>query len=95
MSPEGIMADKSNFDFLQEHDSLFFQLASAAEHAFAGDPNTTLIKLRQLSEALAQGLAARCGIEFDDKITQSDLLFKLNREIRLDDNAKYQNKKCF
>ncbi len=82
------MADKSNFDFLQEHDSVFFQLASAAEQSFVGDPNTTLIKLRQLGEALAQDLAARCGIGFDENTTQADLLFKLNRQIRLDPNIR-------
>lgn len=81
------MDDKSNFCFLQEHDPLFFQLATSAERAFASDPNITLIKLRQLGEALAQDLAARCGIEFDDKTSQADLLFKLNREIRLETNV--------
>jgi type I restriction enzyme R subunit len=81
------MASMSNFEFLKEHDALFFQLASSAERAFASDPNTTLIKLRQLGEALAQDLAARCGIEFDDKTSQADLLFKLNREIRFDPNV--------
>ena len=80
------MEEKSNFDFLKEHDALFLQLATAAERAFASDPNTTLIKLRQLGEALAQDLAARCGIEFNDKTTQADLLFKVSREIRLDAN---------
>jgi type I restriction enzyme R subunit len=78
------MTSKSNFYFLKEHDPLFFQLASASEQAFVSDPNTTLIKLRQLGEALAEDLAARCGIEFDEKTTQADLLYKLNREIRLD-----------
>lgn len=82
------MGHKSNFDFLQEHAPVFFQLASAAEQAFAGDPNTTLIKLRQLGEALAQDLAARCGIAFDANTTQADLLFKVNREIRLDANVR-------
>lgn len=81
------MASLSNFAFLEQHDPLFFQLASAAERAFSSDPNTTLIKLRQLGEALAQDLAVRCGIEFDDKTTQVDLLFKLNREIRFDTNV--------
>lgn len=81
------MASLSNFAFLEQHDPLFFQLASAAERAFSSDPNTTLIKLRQLGEALAQDLAVRCGIEFDDKTTQVDLLFKLNREIRFDANV--------
>jgi len=80
------MAKLSNFEFLKEHDPVFFQLAFAAEQSFSPDPNTTLIKLRQLGEAFAQDMAARCGIEFDEKTTQADLLFKLNREIRLDPN---------
>ena len=80
------MAKLSNFEFLKEHDPIFFQLAFAAEQSFSADPNTTLIKLRQLAEAFAQDMAARCGIEFDEKTTQADLLFKLNREIRLDPN---------
>ncbi|MCF6282575.1 MAG: hypothetical protein L3J28_10295 [Candidatus Polarisedimenticolaceae bacterium] len=42
------MAATSNFEFLQEHDPIFYQLGHAAERAFSGDPNTTLIKLRQL-----------------------------------------------
>jgi len=71
------MAASSNFAFLQEHDPVFLQLASTAEQVFASDPNTTLIKLRQLGEALAQDLASRAGIEFDATTTQSDLLYKL------------------
>jgi type I restriction enzyme R subunit len=59
------MDDKSNFDFLKEHAPVFFQLAVAAEQQFSTDPNTILIKLRQLGEALAQDIAARCGVEFD------------------------------
>jgi len=82
------MDEKSNFDFLKEHDPVFFQLAVAAEQQFSADPNTTLIKLRQLGEALAQDIAARCGVEFDEKTSQADLLFKLNREIRLDANIR-------
>lgn len=78
------MPDSSNFGFLLEHDPVFLQLATAAEQAFVSDPNTTLIKLRQLAEALAQDLAARAGVVFDEKTTQADLLWKLNREIQLD-----------
>jgi len=74
----------SNFAFLAEHDPVFLQLAGTAEQVFAADPNTTLIKLRQLGEALAQNIAARAGIEFDSETSQADLLFRLNREIRLD-----------
>ena len=78
------MPESANFQFLNEYDPIFLQLAAAAEHAFASDPNTTLIKLRQLGEALAQDLAARSGIQFDNATSQADLLWKLNREIRLD-----------
>jgi type I restriction enzyme R subunit len=78
----------SNFAFLQEHDPLFPQLALAAETAFSSDPNTTLIKLRQLGEALAQHMAAAVGIEFDDQTSQADLLYRLNREINLDSTVR-------
>lgn len=74
----------SNFSFLAEHDDIFVELSLAAERAFSSDPNTTLIKLRQLGEAIAQHIAARVGIEFDDQTSQADLLYKLNRELRLD-----------
>nr|WP_298140823.1 type I restriction-modification system endonuclease [uncultured Pseudomonas sp.] len=83
------MAASSNFAFLQEHDPVFLKLASTAEQVFASDPNTTLIKLRQLGEALAQDLASRAGIEFDASTTQSDLLYKLGREIQLDQNIRH------
>lgn len=78
------MAANSNFSFLQEHDPVFLQLASTAEQIFASDPNTTLIKLRQLGEAMAQDLASRAGIEFDATTKQTDLLYKLSRDIQLD-----------
>lgn len=79
------MTDKSNnFAFLKEHDPVFLQLASSAERSFASDPNTTLIKLRQLGEALAQDLAVRAGLDFDATTTQADLLYRLSREIQLD-----------
>lgn len=73
-----------NFAFLAEHDPLFVELAAGAERVFASDPNTTLIKLRQLGEALAQHMAALVGIEFDDRTTQADLLYQLNREFNFE-----------
>ncbi|WP_310125352.1 type I restriction-modification system endonuclease [Pseudomonas oryzihabitans] len=82
------MAESSNFAFFKEHDPVFFQLANAAERVFASDPNTTLIKLRQLGEALAQDLAVRAGIELDSITTQADLLYRLSREIQLDGNIR-------
>lgn len=78
------MTQPGNFSFLAEHSPLLAQLGRTAEQAFSGDPNTTLIKLRQLGEVLAQDLAARSGVEFDSETTQADLLYKLQREIQLD-----------
>lgn len=77
------MAQTGNFSFLSGHSPLFAQLGRTAEQVFSCDPNTTLIKLRQLAEALAQDLAARFGIEFNRETTQADLLFKLQREGQL------------
>ncbi|WP_434135308.1 type I restriction-modification system endonuclease [Pseudomonas luteola] len=78
------MTESSNFAFLNTHDPVFLQLASTAESVFARDPNTTLIKLRQLGEAFAQDLASRSGIELGDSCTQLDLLNRLNVELQLD-----------
>lgn len=75
---------QTNFSFLAEHDPIFQQLAISAERAFSSDPNTTLIKLRQLGEAFAQDIAARFGLEFDERTSQSDLLYRLGREARID-----------
>lgn len=74
----------SNFEFLKEHNPIFFELAHSAEQVFASDPNTTLIKLRQLGEAFAQDIAARCGITFDELTPQADLIHQIDRELRLD-----------
>ncbi len=65
------MPQQTNFGFLDEHDPIFAEIGAAAERAFAGDPNTTLIKLRQLGEALAQDLAARSGILVDETTSRS------------------------
>ncbi|ASF16101.1 type I restriction-modification system endonuclease [Shewanella sp. FDAARGOS_354] len=82
------MADEkdifSNFSFLREHDPVFFELAYGAERSFSADPNTTLVKLRQLAEALTQDIAARCHLKFDQQTTQADLLFLISRELQLE-----------
>lgn len=85
---QGSKQASPNFGFLGEHDSLFVELAESAERSFSADPNTTLIKLRQLGEALAQHLAALSGIEFDEQTSQADLLYRLNRELRLEPQVK-------
>lgn len=69
-----------NFDFLAEHDPIFLQLASSAERNFTTDPNTTLVKARQLGEALAQDIATRVGVAFDKDIKQVELINLLNKE---------------
>jgi type I restriction enzyme R subunit len=79
--------DSTNFGFLAEHDPVFVQLATAAERSFISDPNTTLIKLRQLGEAIAQDLAVRCNIRFDERTTQLELLQQIRHEIRLEPNV--------
>jgi type I restriction enzyme R subunit len=78
----------SNFSFLAEHDPVFLQLTGMAERAFVADPNTTLIKLRQLGEALAREVAARAGIRLNGEVTQADLLSALQRGIGLDANIR-------
>lgn len=78
----------SNFAFLKEHDPVFYQLAHSAEQLFPLDPHASLIKLRLFAEALAQHIATRCGIVFDDRTTQADLLFKIEREFNLDQSIR-------
>ncbi|WP_367104220.1 type I restriction-modification system endonuclease [uncultured Psychrobacter sp.] len=78
----------SNFYFMEEHDPIFLELACNAERVFKSDPNTTLIKIRQLGEALAKDLARRNNVIFDKDIKQYQLIGKLARELYLDYNIK-------
>ncbi len=48
-----------NFAFLQSHDARLATLGGLAERYFAGDPPTSLIKLRQFAELMAQLISAR------------------------------------
>lgn len=38
------MKTSSNFNFLQDHNPVFYQIGSAAESAFAGDPWYTAMR---------------------------------------------------
>lgn len=67
----------SNFSILNQHDEQLLRLGMLAEKYFADDPNTCLLKLRQLAEALAQLLAARTGFYISAEETQYDLLRRL------------------
>ncbi|GGF67358.1 type I restriction-modification system endonuclease [Alteromonas lipolytica] len=78
----------SNFEFLKAHGAWFYNLAASAERNFAPDPNTTLIKMRQLGEAIAQNIAARVGVEYGSDVKQVDLLRDIDYSLRLDDNVR-------
>ncbi|MEC4087193.1 type I restriction-modification system endonuclease [Pseudoalteromonas rubra] len=82
------MEQTSNFDFLKEHHDWLFKLAESAERNFSPDPNTSLIKMRQLGEAIAQAIAARIGVEAGRNVKQIDLLRELDYKLRLDDNVR-------
>jgi type I restriction enzyme, R subunit len=67
----------SNFSHLTAHDEQLVRLGMLAERYFPDDPNTCLLKLRQLTEALAQLAASRVGLFGNPEEKQSDLLRRL------------------
>ena len=68
---------QSNFTHLKEHDEQLLRLGMLAERYFADDPNTCLLKLRQLAETLAQMLASSVGITLRNEEGQYHLLHRL------------------
>ena len=82
------MSFNSNFEFLKMHHDWLFKLAESAERNFSPDPNTSLMKMRQLGEAIAQTIAARVGVEFGKETKQIDLLRELDYKLNLDDNIR-------
>jgi len=82
------MNQTNNFGFLAQHDELLVRLAQTAETCFAPDPNTTLIKMRQLGEELAKTIASRVGIESGREVSQLQLLRDLDYTLRLDAQVK-------
>jgi type I restriction enzyme R subunit len=67
----------SNFAHLQLHDEQLLRLGMLAERYFSEDPNTCLLKLRQLSEVLAQLVASNVGILDRPEDGQYELLSRL------------------
>ncbi len=67
----------SNFAHLQTHDEQLLRLGMLAERYFSEDPNTCLLKLRQLSEVLAQLVASNVGILDRPEDGQYELLSRL------------------
>ena len=69
-----------NFAHLRPYDEQLFRLGSLAERYFPDDPNTSLLKLRQLGEWLAQHVASRFGVELRQDETQQQLLRRLESD---------------
>ncbi|MDO8768425.1 MAG: type I restriction-modification system endonuclease [Burkholderiaceae bacterium] len=71
---------RSNFDMLRPYESQLWRLGALAERYFAEDPNTSLLKLRQFAELLAQSLAARGGLYASQEESQYELIRRLQSE---------------
>ena len=71
---------RSNFDMLHAYEEPLWRLGALAERYFAEDPNTSLFRLRQLSELLAQSLAARTGPYTNPEESQYELIRRLQGE---------------
>src|SRR4029450_228607 len=67
----------SNFAHLQAHAEQLRRLGMLAERYFPDDPNTSLLKLRQLAELLAQLVATKVGLYQSPEEPQYDLLRRL------------------
>lgn len=68
---------QSNFSQLKAHDEQLERLGLLAERYFADDPNTCILKLRQLTEGIAQSVASRVGLYASQEERQVDLLRRL------------------
>lgn len=68
---------RSNFGFLGHHDEQLVRLGMLAERYFPDDPNTTLLKVRQLAELLAQLVATKVGLYTSPDEGQYELLRRL------------------
>jgi type I restriction enzyme, R subunit len=79
MSSQPVLAP-TNFAHLQEHSAQLLRIGMLAEKYFADDPNTCLLKLRQLAELLAQTVAAKVGLFVSTEEAQYELLRRLQDE---------------
>lgn len=70
-----------NFGFLAAHDPLLARLGALAERYFTADPETSLLKCRQLSELLARQTVARLGVEGGEADSFADVLRLLRRNL--------------
>jgi type I restriction enzyme, R subunit len=70
----------SNFAQLQQHDEQLLRVGMLAERYFTEDPNTSLLKLRQLAEGIAQITATYVGIYKSPQEGQYELLGRLRNQ---------------
>jgi type I restriction enzyme R subunit len=70
-------AARTNFAHLEAHHEQLVRLGMLAERYFADDPNTALLKLRQLAELIAQLVASKLGLYTSREEAQYDLLRRL------------------
>lgn len=76
-----------NFAFLACYSPLLDRLGAQAERYFKADPNTSLLKLRQFGELLAQTVAARLGVFTSHREEQGALLRRLRDQGVLGERA--------
>lgn len=77
MTTRDSRSQATNFGHLEVHDEQLVRLGMLAERYFADDPNTALLKLRQLAELLAQIAASKVGLYTSREEAQYDLLRRL------------------
>ncbi len=70
-------APPTNFAHLLRHDQQLVRLGMLAERYFTDDPNTAVLKLRQLAELLAQLVATKVGLYTSQRESQYELLHRL------------------
>lgn len=68
---------QTNFAQLAEHDEQLLRLGLLGERYFPEDPNTSLLKLRQLTELLAQHVATNVGAYVSAEEAQYELIRRL------------------
>ena len=73
----------ANFEFLRTHSDQLHRLAALAEGYFRTDPNTSMVKLRQYAELMAQDVAARNGLLPSPDTKFADVLSDLGRSARI------------
>jgi type I restriction enzyme, R subunit len=78
-----LVANSSNFSFLESSEPQLHRLGVLAERYFSEDPNTCNIKLRQFSELTAQLTASRFGLTIGSTDNLAEILQRLRYECNL------------